>query len=91
MATEWFLNEGTGVATHAEDPCMLLVGNYVPDWVLAPVQLPVVGSRKFKVNGCFIQKCPKCKARDVRHLLLEDGYHVAECNPPGCGFVWYKI
>lgn len=90
MATEWFINDGTGLSEHTENPNVAIVGDYIPDWVRAPMELKEVALRKFRVTGTSTRPCPKC-GREVRHLRLEDGYCVAECLPVGinCGFAWY--
>lgn len=93
--TEWFENRGTGVSKHVDDERVLIVGDYIPDWVHAPADLPTAESgRKLRVISHRNDvECPKCKTRLVRHLVLEENYFVAECNPnpPGCGFVWYRL
>lgn len=94
MTTEWFIKDGSNLSTHTEDPHMAIIGDYIPDWVRAPIELKSVALRKFKVTGVSTRPCPKCGV-PVRHLKLEDGYCVAECNAEyqvtliGCGFVWY--
>lgn len=90
MATEWFENDGSGVAQHVEDPCMLLVGDYIPDWVKIPEGLEGAG-RALRVLSHEAKVCPKCKTAIVRHLKLEESYGVAECRPGCGGFVWYRL
>src|SRR3954470_2701367 len=89
MATEWFKNDGSGVSIHEEDPCLLIVGDYIPDWVRVPEESPVRGGETLKVTGHTMKPCLMC-AKEVRHLTLEHGFYVAECKP-GCGFVFYHI
>jgi hypothetical protein len=85
--TEWFLNDGTGILIHLEDPEILLVGNQLPDWVRAPIECPEIGGRELKVVGALTEPCPKCR-RTVRHIILDVDYGVAQCLEY-CGFVWY--
>jgi hypothetical protein len=91
MTTEWFKNDGSGVAVHSEDPRMLLIGDSPPDWVMIPADSPERAGDKLRVLGCTERTCPKCKQRQTRVLELEDNYRVAECMPGGCGFVFYKV
>lgn len=89
--TEWFKNDGSGVAVHTEDPRMLLVGDAPPDWVKVPDDSPQRAGEQLKVIGCFERLCPKCQQRNTRVLRLEHNFRVAECQPNGCGFVFYKV
>lgn len=87
MATEWFEDDGSGIAFHKKDPTLMIVGDYVPQWIKLPVNLgPPNGGRQLKVLGTDKRTCPKCKAWRVRYLLLEDNWVVAECKS-NCGFV----
>jgi|SRR3954467_12360436 hypothetical protein len=90
MATEWFKNDGSGVAINENDPCMLIVGDYVPDWIRVPEESPVRAGEQLRVVAVKNGPCPKCKREPVRHLELEHSFGVAECKP-GCGFVFYWL
>lgn len=87
MPTEWFTDDGSGIAIHNEDPNMAIIGDYVPDRIKLPEKLgaPDAG-RELRVLKHWIGTCPKCKAWKVRYLMLEDRYCIAECNS-NCGFV----
>lgn len=91
MATEWFSNDGSGVAVHVDDENIALIGDYIPDWVLIPVNCTERAGEKMRVSGSYRRTCPKCKARTYRTLILEHSFHVSECVPNGCGFVLFKV
>ena len=90
MPTEWFKNDGSGVAEHVEDPHMFIIGDYIPDWIRVPDESPVRAGEKLKVLGYTNGVCPKCRVNTCRILQLEHDFRVAECKP-GCGFVLYTV
>lgn len=91
MPTVWFQNDGSGIALSEDDTGLIMVGDYIPDWVRVPAESPIRPGDKLKVLGYELKDCPKCKrSRPVRHLKLEDDFRVAECKP-GCGFVFYRV
>lgn len=90
MPTEWFKNDGSGVAVHTEDPNMFIIGDYIPDWILIPEESPVRPGEKVRVIGPTYGTCPKCTVNRCRILELEHNFRVAECKP-GCGFVLYTV
>src|SRR5678816_1763620 len=65
MPTEWFKNDGSGVAINEDDPCMLIVGDYIPDWVRVPVESPLRPGDKLKVLGHEMKTCPKCRVQEA--------------------------
>ena len=84
--TEWFDREVGGVAVAQDDPHCIVIGDQTPDWVALP---PELGRQTLRVNGWFKGACPMSEAcPDCKHLTLEEGYAVAECE--GHGFVWYR-
>lgn len=86
MNTKWFTRKPGDFASHgSDDPRELIVGNPVPDWVELPKE---IGSIKVKVLEAFVGPCPACQSGSVRHLRLEQGFHVAECLIHN--FLWYK-
>lgn len=89
MAREWFRYDGSGIAIHAEDKGILLVGDYIPDWVLIPHESPIRSGERARVMGHTQKACPVCK-RPVRHLDLGEKLFVAQCKP-GCGFLFYQV
>lgn len=91
MATEWFIKDGSPVSVHAEDPNLALVGDYIPDWVLIPVDSPQRPGEKLRVEGHHTATCPKCRTRVTRILELEHNFRVSECTPGGCGYVFYTV
>lgn len=90
MTTVWFNNDGSGIAQSIEDPDFLIVGDYIPDWVMIPQECAERPGEKLKVTGHHIKICPICHKAPIRILELEHNFHVAECKP-GCGFVFYKV
>lgn len=89
MATEWFQNDGSGIALGVgESEDLVIVGDYIPDWVRIPNDSPLRGGETMRVIGHEQKQCPKCNLKTVRHLLLENSFAVAQCKP-GCGFVFY--
>ena len=85
--TEWFDRKaGESGSISQEDPTMVLIGDQTPDWVRLPEQL---GGERLQVKGSFVNYCPMCSAEEVKHLLCEGDYGVAEC--PKDGFVWYRV
>lgn len=88
MATEWFHNDGSGVAVHTSDPSILLVGDYIPDWIMIPAESPIRPGEKARVIAWAVRPCPTCR-KQVRHLQLDCDMYVAECKP-GCGFLLYR-
>lgn len=89
MATEWFLDDGSDVLVHIEDPQLLLIGRGLPDWVKSPPETPDIGARTFKVRAHSQRICVKCRIELVVELVLDDGYRVSFC--PTCKFVWYHV
>jgi hypothetical protein len=89
MATEWFLNDGSGISVSVDDPRMVLLDTSPPDWVEVPPESPMRGGERLRVLGWKRATCPMCREAEVRHLLLEHEFCVAQCKP-GCGFVFYK-
>lgn len=86
---EWFKLDGSGVAVHEEDENCLLYGDPVPDLVMIPENSPLRAGERLRVVGHTSTACPQCQ-RVVRVLTLEHGFFVAECQPGGCGFVFYR-
>lgn len=92
--TEWFERRAGELGSIEVDPppdgpVMVMFGNDVPDWVNTPPELGPV--RSLRVLGHGAAPCPKCRGtHEVRHLDLQDGLCVAECEH-NCGFVWYRL
>lgn len=78
---DWF-TKTPGEAPEGHDGAILL-GSTVPHWVRLPESL---GGERVGVRGAFVGQCPCCK-RSVRHLMLDEGFGVAECRDHG--FIWY--
>lgn len=91
MSTEWFVDDGSGLLTQTDEfGGVLTVSVELPDRVRIPRNSPRDAGRELKVLGAFPRLCPKCRRVVVRHVVLEDDYRYAECNP-GCGFVLYRV
>jgi hypothetical protein len=75
----------------------------IPNWVRLPADLggkesrvlgvhtgpcPLSGKRVIEVRESFLPHVVACGDKHIKHLELEDGIHVAECEVHG--FVWYR-
>jgi hypothetical protein len=90
MTIEPFKMDGSGVATHAEDPNILLVGDVTPKWIQVPEGMEYAGQR-LAVLFCAPTECVQCKRRGIRGFILEHNLAVIECFPDGCGYVWLEM
>ena len=73
------------------DPRELLIHmGGLPDWIMLPAELAGEGGpRQIRVIGERRAPCPACKdGPDVRYMLAEERYQVAECAAHG--FVWCR-